>query len=174
MSTSPQKNDVLLGRGTPNYIFNGNIHFRNIIKENVDIFSSAKSNIEKKMITKDVLQRLKNQCPPGRFIRYDSKDNVWIEATNEESELKIAQAFRNMKRNLSKLSDATANINKNMMNAKIIERKHIGAEAIPAHYDMSNYNFGRWSAEEIKLFLEGLRTFGKGKWKEIGQLVTTR
>jgi len=169
MNTSPQKNDVLLGRGTPNYIFNGNIHFRNIIKENVDSFSSAKSNIEKKMISKDVLQRLKNQCPPGRFIRYDSKDNVWIEATNEESELKIAQAFRNMKRNLSTLSDVTANVDKNMMNAKMLERKHIGAED-----DMSNYNFGRWSAKEIKLFLLGLRTFGKGQWKEIGQLVTTR
>jgi len=40
--------------------------------------------------------------------------------------------------------------------------------------DMSTYNLGRWSAKEKKLFLEGLHTFGKGRWKKIGQLVTTR
>lgn len=36
------------------------------------------------------------------------------------------------------------------------------------------YREGRWSKEERLLFLQGLKTFGVGKWKEIGTLVTTR
>jgi hypothetical protein len=33
---------------------------------------------------------------------------------------------------------------------------------------------GKWSDEEKLLFLVGLRKFGKGKWKEIGNVLTTR
>jgi hypothetical protein len=38
----------------------------------------------------------------------------------------------------------------------------------------ANYNKGRWSEKEKQLFLIGLRKYGKGKWKEIGTILTTR
>lgn len=36
------------------------------------------------------------------------------------------------------------------------------------------YNTGRWARSEKKLFLEGLRRYGKGRWKQIGKVVQTR
>ena len=36
------------------------------------------------------------------------------------------------------------------------------------------YNTGRWARSEKKLFLEGLRRYGKGRWKQIGKVVKTR
>ena len=36
------------------------------------------------------------------------------------------------------------------------------------------FNKGRWSDEEKLLFLVGLRKYGKGRWKQIGRVLTTR
>ena len=37
-----------------------------------------------------------------------------------------------------------------------------------------SFNTGRWSRAEKRLFLEGLRRHGKGRWKQIGKVVKTR
>lgn len=37
-----------------------------------------------------------------------------------------------------------------------------------------SYNTGRWGGSEKRLFLEGLRRYGKGRWKQIGKVVKTR
>lgn len=90
----PQGNDVLLGRGTPINSHIGNIKFRKIIKEYKESYLSARNNYEKYLIAMGVQQSVKNQCPPGRFMRYDSIGKTWVEATNEETKSKISQGLR--------------------------------------------------------------------------------
>eukprot|EP00543_Licmophora_paradoxa_P002219 CAMPEP_0202446382 /NCGR_PEP_ID=MMETSP1360-20130828/4879_1 /ASSEMBLY_ACC=CAM_ASM_000848 /TAXON_ID=515479 /ORGANISM="Licmophora paradoxa, Strain CCMP2313" /LENGTH=262 /DNA_ID=CAMNT_0049062835 /DNA_START=800 /DNA_END=1588 /DNA_ORIENTATION=- len=43
-----------------------------------------------------------------------------------------------------------------------------------SNYRRKVYNKGRWSDEEKCLFLVGLQRFGRGKWREIGTVLTTR
>jgi hypothetical protein len=38
----------------------------------------------------------------------------------------------------------------------------------------SQFNLGKWSEEESRLFLIGLQKFGKGKWAQICTLIPTR
>jgi len=92
--SAEHENDVLLGRGTPINTHRGNINFRNIIKEYKENYFSARNNYEKYLITVCVHQRMKNQYPPGRFMRYDSKNKSWFEATDEDAKNKISQALR--------------------------------------------------------------------------------
>ena len=91
---TPSQNDVVLGRGTPTNNREGNINFRNIVQCYKESYLAARKNNEKCLITLEVQQRIKNACPPGRFIRFCSKNSAWIEVDDEETRNKISQALR--------------------------------------------------------------------------------
>lgn len=52
--------------------------------------------------------------------------------------------------------------------------KTIGKDPGSGGREPLEFNQGQWSDEEKKTFLIGIKTFGKGKWKEIATMLTTR
>lgn len=42
------------------------------------------------------------------------------------------------------------------------------------HTPNATHNTGRWESRERLTFLYGLRLYGKGKWKQISELISTR
>ena len=42
------------------------------------------------------------------------------------------------------------------------------------HTPNATHNTGRWETRERLYFLQGLRLYGKGRWKKISELISTR
>jgi len=42
------------------------------------------------------------------------------------------------------------------------------------HTPNATHNTGRWETWERLRFLQGLRIYGKGKWKQISEMISTR
>ena len=90
----PHVNDVLMGRGASIYNHRGNINFRNIVLEYKSEYVGALNNYGKDLILKEVYRRVKLLSPPGRFLRHDNKNKVWVEMDEKEAKPKISQALR--------------------------------------------------------------------------------
>lgn len=88
----PSKNDVLCGRGSGVNSSSGNIYFRELVREKKEEYKRAMRNM-KIPITKEIISRIKNLDPPGRFL-IRGKDNEWKEVNNEHAMVKTAQALR--------------------------------------------------------------------------------
>ena len=113
-------------------------------------------------------------------IKIESKDHDELSTTTEEVEEredtdtesktnKVKSGERKRQYPYSEVLNEATSIDTNGINTIKLKTKSKKRDV-----DDANYNLGRWSAKEKRLFLEGLHQFGKGRWKKIGQLVTTR
>ena len=96
--TTPHENDVVLGRGIAINKHKGNLIFRNVVDHHKNNYVSAVNNFERRFVSTEVMKTLKTICPPGRFVRYDSNTNKWIEVSGEEAHNKTTQALRDASR----------------------------------------------------------------------------
>jgi len=55
-----------------------------------------------------------------------------------------------------------------------IDQEKVISKSKRDNEEEGSYNTGRWGGSEKRLFLEGLRQYGKGRWKQIGKVVKTR
>lgn len=87
-------NDVLCGRGGLTNHHPGNIFFRNLVRTRQEEYLRA-SKRDKANVAKDIVDIIRNQEPPGRFLKKVSeKSNAWAEIGDRKAREKTSQALR--------------------------------------------------------------------------------
>ena len=92
----PTDSDVLSGRGGLTNHHPGNKRYRKWVELHKDKYRKGSMN-EKTKIARQIIQLVRNQSPPGRFLKRDCKTKPWFELTEERSERKTKQALRENK-----------------------------------------------------------------------------
>jgi len=90
----PGPYDILIGRGKKCYNHIGNINFRNLVSNNLDEYSSAKTKQEKSSILADLVKQIHKISPNGGFLKQDSATGLWYEVGGFLAREKTSQAFR--------------------------------------------------------------------------------
>jgi hypothetical protein len=89
---TPNKTDVLCGRGGNINTHPGNGTFRTLVEKNKRLYLTSRFKREKRVIAEGILHEIKRQSPPGRFLL--KKDDVWVEISHEKARDKTSQALR--------------------------------------------------------------------------------
>lgn len=70
--------DVICDRGSSVAKHEGNLRFRQMIKDRLSKYSEAKSKIEKSLIVTSVVDSVRDNTPDGGFVKEIEK-GVWVE-----------------------------------------------------------------------------------------------
>jgi len=87
------ENDVLLGRGKGPNNYIGNKRFRNLVSQYQPIYFESKRS-DKLAIAKSVSELVRQQEPAGRFLRWNSRTDTWVEVSEQDAIKKTAQLLR--------------------------------------------------------------------------------
>ena len=92
---SAQPNDVLSGRGNAAKHHNGNVLFRELVKEARDYYVAFPTN-KKNLVSQVVYLTVKSLNPQGRYLKAIEQDNgdLWEELKPWEALAKTSQALR--------------------------------------------------------------------------------
>ena len=94
MIVTPNKNDVISGRGAHVFNHHGNMNFMVLVKKEL---SRSTPVLRKRMQAEQIHWNIRNLDPPGRFIRMGTEEENgrgWIELDEKEALLKIQKAIR--------------------------------------------------------------------------------
>lgn len=95
---TPNPNDVLSGRGGGINGHAGNVQFREWVRVRKNDYNLAPNKNEKARVAKEVIDLIRAQNPPGRFLQKDPTAmgamGWWIELDEERIMAKTAQALR--------------------------------------------------------------------------------
>ena len=93
---TPHKHDVLCGRGGGINSHVGNKKFRDWVRERKQDYNLDRSKAAKDKISRDVINRVSGQDPPGRFLqRQDAYSSpYWVEIDGVKIMAKTSQALR--------------------------------------------------------------------------------
>lgn len=89
----PHSHDVLNGRDKYAQYHLGNIFFRDIIKKDLAAYGICKRK-EKKIFCEKVYHKIIFRYPPGRFLTWNTNENIWIPISKDKALRKIGQALR--------------------------------------------------------------------------------
>ena len=92
-TTEPHPHDVLCGRGGFVNKHPGNIVFRRIVEANKERYRSCQVD-HKLLLSQSIIDVIRNQAPPGRFLRQSSGGNGWVDAGDTKALQKTSQALR--------------------------------------------------------------------------------
>ena len=92
-TSEPHPHDVLCGRGGFVNKHSGNIVFRRIVEANKDRYRSCQDE-HKALLSQSIVEVIRNQAPPGRFLRQSSGGNGWVDAGETKALQKTSQALR--------------------------------------------------------------------------------
>jgi hypothetical protein len=90
-ASTPTPMNVLLGRGRHNVRHPGNAFFISLVKEKSEEYYNAKKG-DKRLIALEIKNKISEKG--GRFDRYDSASQSWVEASSAFALNKISQALR--------------------------------------------------------------------------------
>ena len=79
MTIEPSDSDILLGRFKRSFNHPGNITFRTLINENVDLYMNTNTRREKGDVIKELCNRLISQG--SRFLKQHGK--LWVDVSND-------------------------------------------------------------------------------------------
>lgn len=96
---TPNEHDVLSGRGGAINSHIGNQHFREWVRVRRERYNLAKSKVEKARVANEVMDLVRNQNPPGRFLQRDQSSSSmgvtwWVEVDEIKAMAKTSQALR--------------------------------------------------------------------------------
>ena len=89
----PHAHDVLCGRGggTNNHI--GNSHWRLLVAANKQLYVTLPKR-QKMLLSRSIVNAVRSQNPPGRFLEKNSKTNQWYDVGDHRAQEKTSQALR--------------------------------------------------------------------------------
>jgi hypothetical protein len=90
---TPQKNDVLSGRGVVRNNHHGNIQFRSLVRKLKKRHELA-PKYEKPFIAKCIIDEISKMDPPGRFLKETEHKGCWVEISEKEAMRKTRAALR--------------------------------------------------------------------------------
>jgi hypothetical protein len=95
----PHDNDVLSGRGGSINNHPGNKKFRDWVHERKNDYNLAANKAEKASVAREVIDLVKAQDPPGRFLTRDTNapsigPTWWVEISDNKANAKTSQALR--------------------------------------------------------------------------------
>lgn len=88
----PSKFSVICGRGKGSYQSDGNIHFRALVKSNLERYKEAPGRLEKSFIVSEVLNMIRESCPVGAFVKYEK--GRWYDLDDTVCREKVGSLFR--------------------------------------------------------------------------------
>merc|ERR1712232_170184 len=86
-------NDVLCGRGGVANQHVGNIAWRMMVAENQHAYLILSRREKTKMSTR-IVNEIRNQDPPGRFLKRNADTGLWFDIGDKEARKKTSQALR--------------------------------------------------------------------------------
>ena len=89
----PHPHDVLCGRGggTNNHV--GNSHWRMLVAANKQLYVTLPKR-QKMLLSRSIVNAVRSQHPPGRFLQKDSKTDEWYDVGDQRAQEKTSQALR--------------------------------------------------------------------------------
>eukprot|EP00594_Rhizosolenia_setigera_P002703 CAMPEP_0178954652 /NCGR_PEP_ID=MMETSP0789-20121207/9120_1 /TAXON_ID=3005 /ORGANISM="Rhizosolenia setigera, Strain CCMP 1694" /LENGTH=365 /DNA_ID=CAMNT_0020636099 /DNA_START=79 /DNA_END=1176 /DNA_ORIENTATION=+ len=91
--TTVNENDVLCGRGGETNHHPGNVRYRKLVKSHQRAYLNAKRR-DKPRIARVIVDTIRRQSPPGRFLKKDSNNGTWRDVGNVKAREKTSQALR--------------------------------------------------------------------------------
>lgn len=96
---TPHEHDVLSGRGGGINAHAGNVVFREWVRVRKNEYNLAPTKAEKTRVAQEVIDLVRGQDPPGRFLQKDTAyvgtgAGWWIEIDEERVMAKTSQALR--------------------------------------------------------------------------------
>ena len=93
---TPHEHDVLCGRGGGINSHVGNKKFRDWVRERKQDYNLACSKVAKAKVSRDVINRVSGQDPPGRFLQREDahSSSYWVEIDDVKIMAKTSQALR--------------------------------------------------------------------------------
>lgn len=91
--SEPHPHDVLCGRGSMVNSHPGNVIFRRIIEANKEVYHSCQDH-HKALLSRSIVDVIRNQTPPGRFLTRLPGSNEWVDVGNEKALQKTRDALR--------------------------------------------------------------------------------
>ena len=88
----PNLNDVLSGRGKRIDENPGNVQFREIVAQYKEGYCKKTKHLEKARIVAQIVYRIRNMTPPGRFLKEDA-DGLWFDIGDAEAIQKVGEAL---------------------------------------------------------------------------------
>jgi hypothetical protein len=92
--------DVICGRGKSIFAHEGNHHFRNCIAQNAQLYSQARSKLDKGLIVIGVVDEIRRKSTNGGFVRSIKDKNKlghpkqWVEIGDDLARDKVGHALR--------------------------------------------------------------------------------
>lgn len=90
---NPHANDVLCGRGGLSNSHVGNISWRKLISENQQEYLTL-SKRDKSYLSRKIVNSIRNENPPGRFLKKNTKTGLWCDIGDKDAHRKTSQALR--------------------------------------------------------------------------------
>eukprot|EP00574_Skeletonema_japonicum_P007140 CAMPEP_0201729480 /NCGR_PEP_ID=MMETSP0593-20130828/19205_1 /ASSEMBLY_ACC=CAM_ASM_000672 /TAXON_ID=267983 /ORGANISM="Skeletonema japonicum, Strain CCMP2506" /LENGTH=713 /DNA_ID=CAMNT_0048221835 /DNA_START=79 /DNA_END=2216 /DNA_ORIENTATION=- len=91
---TPNKNDVLCGRGGTINSHHGNEQYRSIVESKKRVYLTARFKREKRLIATSIVDQIRKMDPPGRFLQKDADSQTWFDIGEEKAREKTSQALR--------------------------------------------------------------------------------
>ena len=89
----PHPHDVLCGRGGGTNSHVGNAHWRMLVAANKQLYITLPKR-QKMLLSRSIVNAVRSQNPPGRFLAKDSKSNLWFDVGDQRAQEKTSQALR--------------------------------------------------------------------------------
>lgn len=93
-TSTPNKNDVLCGRGGTINSHHGNEQYRSIVESKKRVYLTARFKREKRLIATSIVDQIRKMDPPGRFLQKDADSQTWFDIGEEKAREKTSQALR--------------------------------------------------------------------------------
>jgi hypothetical protein len=95
MTTTPQENDVLYGRGLSIVLRRpGNQKYRSFVISAKPAYDTATTKVLKGSLARSIVDMVHSLDPPGRYLKKNQASGDWEEVTDEEATQRAWQALR--------------------------------------------------------------------------------